>query len=179
MSSETEEIILKVIKERRSVRTYDDRKVSKEMMERLIEAGQWAPSPSNVQSWRFVAVQEDGQLATLKTLSPGFPKQATAAIVICSDERDVQSFAGTSAQILVAEEAAMAGQNMLLMAHALGLGACAVASFSETGIRALLELPDHIRPILVVALGFPKKQPVAPQRKALSQITSWETYQER
>ena len=178
MEPNTEENIFKVIKERRSVRSYDDRKVSKEGVERLLESGQWAPSPSNVQSWRFVVVQEDGQLATLKTLSPGFPKQATVSIVICSDERDVQSFAGTSTQILAAEEAAMAAQNMLLMAHALGLGACAVASFSEIGIRALLELPDHIRPILIVALGVPKKQPVAPQRKALSQITSWETYQE-
>ena len=179
MRSETEEIIFNVIKERRSVRTYDDRKVSKEMMERLMEAGQWAPSPSNVQSWRFVAVQEDGQLATLKTLSPGFPKQATAAIAICSDQRDVTSFSGESKTILLAEEAAMAGQNMLLAAHALGLGTCAVASFSEGGIKELWELPDHIRPILIVALGFPKKQPVAPQRKALSQITSCETYQER
>lgn len=178
MSSETEEIILNVIKERRSVRTYDDRKVSKEMLERLMEAGQWAPSPGNVQSWRFVAVQEVGQLATLKTLSPGFPQQATAAIVVCSDQRDLRDFAGESKPILLAEEAAMAAQNMLLLAHVLGLGACAVASFSEGGIKELLELPEFIRPILIVALGFPKKQPVAPQRKALSQILSWEVYQE-
>ena len=131
MSSDTEEIMFKVIKERRSIRTYDDRKVSKKMLERLMEAGQWAPSPSNVQSWRFVAVQEARQFETLKTLSPGFPKQATAAIVICSDQRDAQGFEGTSKPILVAEEAAMAGQNMLLAAHALGLGTCAVASFSK------------------------------------------------
>ena len=70
MSSDTEEIMFKVIKERRSVRTYDDRKVSKEMLERLMEAGQWAPSPSNIQSWRFVAVQEASQLGTLKRPSP-------------------------------------------------------------------------------------------------------------
>ena len=131
MSSNTEEIMFKVIKERRSVRTYDDRKVSKEMLERLMEAGQWAPSPSNVQSWRFVAVQEARQCETLKTLSPGFPKQATAAIVICSDQRDASSFSGELKTILLAEEAAMAGQNMLLAAHALGLHTCAVASFSE------------------------------------------------
>ncbi len=178
MSSDTEEIIFRVIKERRSVRSYQNREVPREMLERLMEAGQWAPSPGNVQSWRFVAVQEDGQLATLKTLSPGFPKQASAAIVACSDQRDAGSSSGESEPIHLVEEAAMAVQNMLLVAHALRLGACAVASFSEGGIKELLELPDHIRPILIVALGFPKKQPVAPQRKALSQITSWETYQE-
>lgn len=178
MHAEADEIIFKVIRERRSVRSYDGRQVSKKMLERLMEAGQWAPSPSNVQSWRFVAVQEGGQLAMLKSLSPGFPRQATAAIAICSDQREAGSFSGESKTILLAEEAAMAGQNMLLMAHAMGLGACAVASFSEAGIRTLLELPDPIRPILIVALGFPEELPIAPKRKALSQITSWETYQE-
>jgi nitroreductase len=60
----------------------------------------------------------------------------------------------------------------------LNLGSCAVASFSEAGIKELLELPDDILPILLVALGFPNERPIAPQRQDLSQITSWERYQE-
>jgi len=80
--------------------------------------------------------------------------------------------------ILTAEEAAMAVQNMLLMAYSLGFGSCPVASFSKAGIKELLELPDHIYPILLVALGFPDQQPVPPQRKELSRITFWERYQE-
>ncbi|MCK4598591.1 nitroreductase family protein [Candidatus Bipolaricaulota bacterium] len=178
MAASEADIVLDVVKKRRSVRSYQDRRVPREMLERTLEAGQWAPSPSNVQSWRFIVVQEPKQLRTLKTLSPGFPKEASAAIVVCSNQRDVQNFAGISRSTLVAEEAAMSVQNMLLAAHALGLGSCAVASFSEGGTKVLLELPEHIYPILLVALGFPRKQPVAPPRKELSQITSWETYQE-
>jgi len=62
------------------------------------------------------------------------------------------------------------------MAHSLGLGSCPVASFSSVGMRTLLELPDHMRPILLVALGFSAEHPDPPQRKELSQITFWERY---
>ncbi|MCK4393716.1 nitroreductase family protein [Candidatus Bipolaricaulota bacterium] len=170
--------MLDVVKKRRSVRSYKDEEVPREILMKLLEAGQWAPTPSNVQSWRFIVVQEPKQLRTLKTLSPGFPVEATAAIALCSDQGDTQSFGKSFQRILVAEEAAMAVQNMLLVSCSLGLGSCVVASFSQTGIKELLQLPAYIHPILLVALGFPRKQPVAPQRKQLSRITSWELYRE-
>ena len=178
MGSGREEVILKVIKERRSIRSYKDQDVPKEKIERILEAGQWAPTPSNVQSWRFIVVQEAKQLKALKALSPGFPRQARAAIAVCSDQRDMQDLEETWRSILAAEEAAVAVQNMLLMAYSLGLGSCPVVSFSEVGLRELLELPDHISPIFLIALGFPAEQPTPPPRKPLSQITFWDRYQE-
>lgn len=178
METDVRRIVFNTIKERRSICSYEGREVPREMLLKILEAGQWAPSPSNVQSWRFVVIQEPKQLQTLKSLSPGFPREATVAIAVCSDQRDTQSFENPLQQILAAEEAAMAVQNMLLAAIALGLGSCAVESFSRPGIKALIELPDSVFPILLVAIGFPNEQPVPPQRKALSQITSWEKYQE-
>ena len=170
------EIVFEAIKGRRSIRLYKDGEIPREMLIKILEAGQWAPTPSNVQSWRFIAVQEATQLESLKDLSPGFPREASVVIVVCSDQGDMQDFGEASRSILAAEEAAMAAQNMLLMAHSLGLGSCPVASFSGTGIRALLELPDHIRPILMVALGFSAEHPDPPRRKELSRITFWERY---
>ena len=178
MEQNKEQINFETIKERRSIRSYTDEKVSREMLMKILEAGQWAPTPSNVQSWRFVVIQEAKQFGALKTLSPGFPGEATTAIAVCSDQRRMRNFGETLSPILAAEEVAMAVQNMLLMAHSLNLGSCAVASFSEAGIKELLELPDDILPILLVALGFPNERPIAPQRQDLSQITSWERYQE-
>ena len=174
MESSKEEAILEVIKGRRSIRSYKDEDVPREMLMKILEAGRLAPTPSNVQSWRFIVVQKTKQLGRLKDLSPGLPREASAAIVICSDQGDMQDFGEESRPILAAEEAAMAAQNMLLMAHSLDLGSCPVASFSGAGIRALLELPDHIRPILMVALGFSAEHPDPPQRKELSRITLWE-----
>ena len=179
MEPSREEIVFEVIKERRSIRSYKDRDVSKEKLTKILEAGQWAPTPSNIQSWRFIVVQEAKRLETLKVLSPGFPKEAHTAIAICSDQRDVPDIGGQLRLTDIAEEAAVAMQNMLLMAHSLGLGSCPVGSFSEAGIRELLELPDHIYPVFLVALGYPDKYPMPPQRKEFSQIVSWEIYKER
>lgn len=178
MGSGREEVIFEVIKGRRSVRSYKDQDVPKEKIERILEAGQWAPTPSNVQSWRFIVIQEAEQLGTLKALSPGFPREGSAAIVVCSDKRDMEDFGEASRPILATAEAAVAVQNMLLMAHSLSLGSCPVVSFSEAGIRGLLELPDHIHPIFLVALGYPDRYPESPPRKDLSRITFWERYQE-
>ena len=170
--------ILDIIANRRSIRSYSPQPIPPEQLRQLVEAARWAPSPSNMQSWRFVVVQDPGQLDMLMSVSPGFPRESTAAIVICSDQRDVRGCKEALAKILVAEEAAMAAQNILLTAHAMGLGSCVVASFSPVGLAELLECPAPVRPVLVVAIGVPGENPVAPERKPLSQILSWETYQE-
>ena len=167
-----------VIRERRSIRTYTDEPPPASLLDRLVDVGRWAPTPSNVQSWRFVIVQEPANLSILRNLSPGFPKQATAAVVICSEKGDVERFAGTTGQVLVAQEVAMAAQNMHLMAHAMGYGSCAVASFSLGGVMAMLELPEHVEPVLIVALGIPSRQPPPPARKPLETITHHEVYRE-
>ncbi len=180
MSRSRGEALFEVIKGRRSVRSYEDREVPVEMLEKLLDAGRWAPTPGNVQSWRFIVVRETRQLERLKALSPGFPREAKAAIVVCSDRGDMELGESSGhGETLAAEEGAMAAQNMLLMAHALGLGSCPVASFSEVGVRELLELPDHIRPIILIALGFPAEHPDPPPRKELSRISFWEKYEER
>lgn len=176
MTNANADIIYKAIKQRRSVRSYTDQPLPNTLLERLIEVGQWAPSPSNVQSWRFVVVIEQGQLSLLKNLSPGFPRQATAAIVICSNDHDTQRFSGITREYLVAEEATMAAQNMLLMVHAMGYGSCVIAGFSQAGVAALLELPERIHPVLIVALGIPDHQPAPPPCRPLAKIAHWETY---
>jgi nitroreductase len=171
MAIDKSDVLAEVIKGRRSIRSYKDTKVPRELLVKILEAGQWAPSPSNVQSWRFIVVQE-AALSALKDLSPGFPKKATVAIVVCSNTREMQPFD----EVTAAEEAVMAVENMSLMAYSLGLGTCPVVSFSRAGIKTLLEIPDHIRPIILIALGFPDETPVPPARKPLSQIVSWEKY---
>jgi len=164
--------ILSVIKGRRSIRAYKDTPIPRELIERILETGQWAPSPSNVQSWRFIVVKEPAGLRTLKDLSPGFPRKAAAAIVVCSNTRAIEPFD----DVIAAEEAAMAVENMMLMAYSLELGTCPVDSFSRVGISALLEIPEHIRPIILVALGYPDERPAPPVRKPLLQVISWEKY---
>lgn len=171
--------ILNVVKERRSVRAYDGRPVEREVLERLCEAGLWAPSPSNVQSLRFVVIDgTDETLDLLKTVGPGFPREATAAIVICSDQSSVTMFSGPVCGILCAEEAAAAAENICLAATSAGLGSCFVASFVASGVGRLLDLPAEVKPILIVALGYPDPNRVAtaPERRKLEEVVSWNAW---
>jgi len=168
------DVVLGVIKERRSVRAYTSAAVPDAAVSVMLEAAQWAPTPGNVQSWRFVVVRE--QLAAVKSISPGFPESASLAIVLCSDTHDMERYTEATRGIRAAEEAAMAAQNICLMAHALQLGSCVVASFSRVAIRELLRLPEPIVPTLIVALGVPKGSPMPPRRKEITAITSWEVF---
>ena len=167
-----------VIKQRRSVRTFTETPPPQSCLDILVDVGRWAPTPSNIQSWRFVTVLEQANLVVVRNLAPGFPNQATAAIVVCSNERETDVFSGLNRSVLVGQEAAMAAQNMLLMAHAMGYGSCVVASFSAAAVGLALELPAHIIPVLIVALGTPSSQPVPPERKPLQDISYKEWYQE-
>ena len=177
MTNESAKLVYEVIKTRRSVRSFTEEIPPKSFFDQLVDVGRWAPTPGNVQSWRFVTVRDPTTISILRDVSPGFPKQATCAIVLCSDSRDVEQYAGTTRQLFVAEEASMAAQNMLLMAHAMGFGSCIVGSFSRAGLSGILEIPDHIEPVLIVALGVPSQQPSAPERKPLDSITYEETCQ--
>jgi nitroreductase len=174
MTNRMADLLFEIVVGRRSIRSYTSDEVPDEAIRRIIESGHWAPTPGNIQSWRFIVVRR--QLGTLKSLSPGFPNSATAAIVVCSDLRAMRRYSESVRPLRVAEEAAMAAENMLLMAHAMKLGACAVAAFSKDACAELLKLPEHIHPALVVALGVPAEAPIVARRKETELITSWETY---
>jgi nitroreductase len=179
MPSSKAETLLEVIKGRRSVRAFANKKVPRDLLTKILDAGHWAPSAYNNQSCRFLVFQDSPLLETLKPFAWGFPKQAPAAILICSDQRETQNLEGAVRETLVTEDAAMAAQNLLLMAHSLGLGACVVASFSREGVTELLSLPEHMRLVLLVAIGFPSGDPrPVPREKELSQVTVWESCQE-
>lgn len=168
--------IMELIESRRSVRSFTKKGIANEDVFEILKAGVWAPTPSNVQSWRFGVVEEEGELDILKNLSPGFPESAPLGIVVCSSNKDISDFGGEELVFLRSAELAMAVQNMLLAAWDKEIGTCTVASFSEGGIAELLDLPDSIEPVLLVAVGYPETVPEPPERKDLEEITFWGSY---
>lgn len=171
------EDILNLIKHRRSIRSFSERPVEDKAVNDILDAGRWAPSPSNVQSWIFGVVKDGDQLTILKNLSPGFPNSATLGIAVCSDRDRLSSFGGEEVEFLRACEAAMAVQNMLLFADSIGIGTCAVASYSRKGVSELLNLPDDVTPVLLIAAGHPDDSPDPPERTPLARITFREEYE--
>ena len=146
---------------RRSIRVYSPGEVSEPVLTRLLEAAMAAPSAMTKDPWRFVVVRNKETLTKLAALHPGAAMLASAsvAIVVCGDldaafERQVS---------YLLQDCSAAIENLLLAAHAQGLGACWVGIHPGEPlikqVRGLLSLPAAFIPVAAVSLGQPGEQP--------------------
>jgi nitroreductase len=146
---------MEAILTRRSVREYSDEPVSEAVVGQILRAAMQAPSAGNQQPWHFVVVRDRALLDAVPTFHPHAQmlRQAPAAILVCADTRDLKY-----ADLWV-QDCAAAAQNLLLAAHALGLGAVWIALHpydARSGpVCALFGLPPQVRPLCLVAIGHP------------------------
>ena len=161
--------VLEAIGTRRSVRSYSDKPIDDEDAKKILDAARLAPSGGNLQRWSFVYVKDSQVLRMIKNCSPGFYGGATAAIVICIDA-ETDPYGSTSYSMVRIMDVGFAAENILLAAHSLGLGGCAIASFNEGCISRVINAQKNWRPILVIALGYPDKPPQMPSKKSLSEL---------
>jgi nitroreductase len=161
--------ILDIIKNRRSVRDFTDKKIPESAIETLIDALRWAPSAGNLQSRKFYFVfNEDirNKLAKagLKQDFVSFTARAPLVVVACTDRNIASRYGERGMHLYCIQDSAASVQNMLLAAHDLGLGTCWVGAFKEEKVREILGLPDNLRPVAIVPVGYPARTPNAPDR---------------
>ncbi|RIE16873.1 nitroreductase family protein [Candidatus Cryosericum septentrionale] len=154
------------IKNRRSIRKFTDDPVEDKVLKNLVlEAGIWSPSGGNAQSWRFLVITDPKILNKLKLVSPGLLGTPNSVIVICQDLAYALKKGGElGVKILSLMDTAMAAQNIMLAAYAVGLGTCPIASFHPEAVQKITGLPVHIYPQLLISVGFPGENPPAPRR---------------
>lgn len=143
---------------RRSIRRFTAEPVSPQAVETLLRAAMAAPSAGNAQPWHFVTVTDRGVLAQLPDIQPHTRMMLATplAIVVCAD-LTLEKHEG-----FWVSDCSAATQNILLAAHAIGLGGvwCGLhprTSWSE-GVARLLDLPHHVAPLAVVAIGHPLEE---------------------
>ena len=163
--------VLEAIRGRRSIRKYGKEPISEEQATLILEAGRWAPSRGNSQAWKFIVVKNAQLLKDLAEAIPTgkFLAEAPLGIVVVIDPR---------ASKHPEQEGAAAIENMLLAAHALGLGACWISvhgTYSEEKARQLLQVPDEEWLLSVVSIGHPAETPEK-GRKGLDEITFSDKY---
>lgn len=150
---------LDAILTRRSVRSFTSEPVSEEDVHDLLRAGMQAPSAKNEQPWHFVLIDDPETLHAIPEFHPysAMLLEAPLAILVCSDRGLETSRANWLA------DCSAATQNILLAAHAKGLGAVWLGIFPDStrvfGMQELLELPKDIRSVALVAVGHPSAQP--------------------
>ena len=163
--------VFDAIKGRRSVRKYKLKPIERELIKTLLDAAHWAPSGGNIQPWKFIVVEDPKVLEVTRKISPGYFGEAPLAILVCSDKEKAHRVGGVLGRdYLSAADCAMATQNILLAAYALGLGTCVVKSFSYTAIKEILEIPNGIEPELLVIIGYPDQIPKPPTRISLNEM---------
>lgn len=150
---------------RTSVRAYTDRAVPDEMIETMLRAGMAAPSAMNRQPWEFVVVKDREVLDSLagRLKHAKMLVQAPLAIVVCAQKTFTLNSTGeTVVNNFWVDDASAATENILLAAHALGLGAVwTAASDAERAgaVREVLGIPSEIAPLCVIPIGFPGENP--------------------
>jgi len=162
--------VLEAIFTRRSVRQFSGQVIPAGLLRQVIQAGAAAPSGGNLQAWGFVVVQLAEKLAGLRALAPGIIGEPNAVVAICLDEQRARLLGGAGSEHLAMLDLGLAIENMLLAAHGLGLGACPVASFHQPAVASFLELPIGVKPVLLLALGYPKARPSPPGRRPAAEV---------
>lgn len=150
---------------RTSIRAYTDQAVEPEKIETMLKAAMAAPTAMNKQPWHFVVVSNREKLDSLAEGGPrkGLTANAPLAIVVCGDKEDF--FDGPEFWV---EDCSAATENLLLAAHALGLGAVWTGAYPgvdrSVPIAQKLGLSDNLIPMAMVVIGYPAENP-APKDK--------------
>lgn len=188
------------IRERRSIRRYEARVVPADVLDRVLGAACWAPSAHNRQPWRFAVItdtqmrrrlaQAMGRALRDDLTADGRPQEvidkdversfkritgAPALVLLCLTEAEMDVYPDERRQrnewLMAVQSAAMAGQNLLLAAHAMGLGGCWMCAplFCPEVVREALDLPADWQPQGLITLGYPAENRVR-ERRPLGEV---------
>jgi len=147
---------MKEIFERRSIRKYEDKPVTDDQVQKLLRAAMYAPSAGNEQPWHFIIIRDREVLNKIPEFHPHtlMLKEAPLAIIVCADISNVK-YDG----LFWIQDISASVQNILLQAESMGLGTCWCGVYPREelvkGVSEIINLPQHIKPVSIVAVGHP------------------------
>jgi len=168
--------VFTAINGRRSVRAYKSVEVEEEKVKRILEAARLSPSASNRQDWKFIVVRNMGTKKKLAKAAFGqsFVGEAPVVIVACGTEPKTTMACGQPTHTV---DVSIACAFMILEAYELGLGTCWVGAFNEGEVKKALEIPEPVRVVAVIPLGYPDEDLSQRPRKDLEQIICFEKFE--
>lgn len=154
-------------KQRCSIRSYKDRKVEQEKLDLILEAAHAAPTAANLQPVRILVVQSEEGLSRIGKAANIYG--APLAIIVCADHNKawVRPFDRKQTGDI---DASILTDHMMLQATALGLGSVWICYFKPDVLKAEFQLPDHLEPINILAIGYGDEAPASPDRHGQTRI---------
>ncbi|MGB7572203.1 MAG: nitroreductase family protein [Methanothrix sp.] len=167
--------ITEAIRSRRSIRKYQDRPIEEEKLLRVLDTGRMAPSARNLQDWKFIVVRDQDKRKMLSEAANGQPyvEKASAVVVGCATEPENIMPCG---QYCYPIDLAIALDHMSLAATAEGLGSCWIGAFQEDKVKEILDIPEKIRVVAMLILGYPAESPAARPRRKLDEIVVYDKW---
>lgn len=165
------------IRSRRSVRAFRTEPVPDALLRELVELANWAPSAGNLQARDLVVVRDTKTREALaRAADQNELAQAPVVVAVCTNASRISKYGERGRELFSIQDAAAATENLLLAAHERGLGAVWMGSFEEDVVRRILGIPQHARPVTLVALGWPAENPPPPQRLPLDEVLHWDRW---
>ncbi|MHA1835339.1 MAG: nitroreductase family protein [Candidatus Odinarchaeia archaeon] len=167
--------VMMAILNRRSIRRFKDKPVEEDKLMRVLEAGRLAPSARNLQNWKFIVVRDKSVKEKLVEAAKGqkFIGEAPVVIVACGTITDYVMSCGQPAYTV---DVSIAVDHMTLKAVEEGLGTCWIGAFYEDKVKEILGIPDDIRVVALLPLGYPDIEPKMPPRKPLEEIVAFDKW---
>lgn len=159
------------IRERHSIRSFKAEAVSEDILLKLADAGQKAPSTSNMQTWRFLFVTDPVLREKVDLFSQGLSGKPPVILVICSDMEVALKKGGHNAEEYGCMiDGALAAENIMLSALEYGLGTCLIKSYDEISVREILQIPEKYRIEMLMSIGYPEGKPRCPARPEVEKV---------
>lgn len=174
--------IFKCITTRRSIKEFEKKPVDDKLIGVILYMATHAPSAGNTQEWNFIVVRDEKQKKRLAVaaLHQNFIVKAPVVIVVCYDLEKVSLRYGKRGENLYSiQDTANAAMLITLSANGLGLGSCWVSAFDEDQVKTILELPENLRPIAIIPIGYPAKKPEMPRRTPFENLTYVDSYEKK
>jgi len=172
---------LECIKTRRSIRKFRPSPVEWDKVGSILDAGRYAPNAGNLQNWQFMVFLDEKKRKAIAEASAEqhWMAEAPVHIIICEKPEIQKQYYGIRGERLYSVQGmAAAAENMLLAAHALGLGTCWIGAFDEHAIKRIGNIPDRARPQAIIVVGYADEVVPTPGKLTLENVTYLETYGE-
>jgi nitroreductase len=168
-----------LVRARCMVRAFRPDPVPDDLIDKMLRSAVRAPSAGNLQAWEFVVVREPETKRRLAeaAVRQMFVAEAPVVIVTCRNmERNAEKYGGRGRHFYNLIDASFASLMILLAAHNEGLGACFVGAYLDNEVSRILGLPDHIRPLGVIPIGWPAEAPTVTERMPLAEVVHSERF---